>query len=82
MSFSLIHQTFADIAANLLVTQTINRQVFGNISNFFRSLSLFFLNFYIFRMFPLLIRKCKNFEKTLLLFGYSVPHFLGNFKGM
>ena len=47
ISFSLKYQTSSDIAAHL-VTKTISWQVLGNISNFSRNLSLFFLNFYIF----------------------------------
>ena len=48
ISVSLKYQTFLNIAAHL-VTQTIIWQVLGNISNFYRNLSLFFLDFYIFQ---------------------------------
>ena len=81
MSFSLILKTFADIAAQL-VTQTINWQVLGNKTIFLGILLYFFWMITLSRMFPLLTRKCKNFENTLLLFGYSIPRLLGNFKEM
>ena len=81
MSFSLIYQTFPHIAAHL-VTQSISWQVLGNISNFSRNNSFFPLFLTFSRLFPLIIRKCKNLEKPLFLFGYSFPRLLGNFKEM